>query len=330
MENYMGTMKSNLSSLSYWASLLMKHKMLLVLAALVIFLSIASDAFLAPMNITNVVRQISINGILAIAVTFVILTGGIDLSLGSIVALSGVISTSIVLQGGPDYIFLGLLGGVLVGAACGLVSGSIISIFKAPAFVVTLGMMTILRGLALMYTNGRPVVGFDSSFLVFGQGFVGFVPMPVAILILVFIVSLFVLMFTRFGRHIYAVGGNPEAARVSGVNVTMVKALAYVISGALAGLGGVILASRINVGQPVAGMGSELDAIAAVVIGGTSLSGGTGSVAGTIVGALIIGVINNGMNLMGVSSDWQQVILGVIIIVAVLIDITANRKKFSK
>lgn len=309
---------------------LMKYKMLFVLLVMVIFLSLATDVFLTPANITNVLRQISINAILALGVTFVILTGGIDLSLGSIVAFSGVISTSIVLHGGPNFVFLGLLGGVLVGAGCGFISGAVVSIFKAPAFVVTLGMMTVLRGFALMFTDGRPVVGFDRGFLVFGQGFVSFVPMPVAIALVVFLICLFVLAMTKFGRHIYAVGGNPEAARVSGINVKSVKTLAFTISGACAGLGGVILASRINVGQPAAGAGNELDAIAAVVIGGTSLTGGLGGVVGTIVGALIIGVINNGMNLMEVSSYWQQVIKGLIIVIAVIIDILANRKKFSQ
>lgn len=311
-------------------ALLLRYKMVFVLLAMVVFLSLATDVFMTPTNVTNVLRQISINAILALGVTFVILTGGIDLSLGSILAFSGVISTSIVLYGGPDFIILGLLGGILVGAGCGFISGLVVSIFKAPAFVITLAMMTILRGFALMFTDGRPVVGFDSGFLFFGQGFISFVPMPVAIAFIVFIISFFVLEMTKFGRHIYAVGGNPEAAMVSGINVKTVKTLAFTISGACAGLGGVILASRINVGQPAAGAGSELDAIAAVVIGGTSLSGGNGGAVGTVVGALIIGVINNGMNLMEVSSYWQQVIKGVIIALAVIVDIMANRKKFSK
>ena len=321
----MKTPRTGNSALSSAISLLMKHKMLLVLLAMVIFLSLASEFFLTQRNITNVLRQISINSILGIGVTYVILTGGIDLSLGSIVALSGVISTSVVLAGGPGSIYLGLLCGILVGAACGMVSGITISIFKAPAFVITLAMMTIIRGFALMFTDGRPVSGFDSGFLRFGQGIIWFIPTPVAILMLVLLISIFILSFTQFGRHVYAVGGNSEAARVSGINVRSVITLAYTICGACAGLGGVILASRINAGQPVSGQGSELDAIAAVVIGGTSLSGGVGGVGGTIIGALIIGVINNGLNLMEVSSYWQQVVKGLIIATAVIIDLVTNR-----
>jgi ribose/xylose/arabinose/galactoside ABC-type transport system permease subunit len=308
-------------------SFFLKYKMLLVLLALVAFLSAASDVFLTTRNITNVLRQISINAILGIGVTYVILTGGIDLSLGSIVAFSGVISTAVVKHGGHDWVFIGLLCGIAAGIACGLVSGALVSILKAPAFVATLAMMTAIRGFALMFTDGRPVTGFDSGFLQLGQGEILFLPTPVAVLILVLVVSAFILSYTRFGRYIYAVGGNAEAARVSGVSVKSVITSAYVICGACAGLAGVILASRINAGQPVSGQGSELDAIAAVVIGGTSLSGGVGGVFGTIVGALIIGVINNGLNLMEVSSYWQQVFKGVIIGVAVVIDIWTNRKK---
>jgi ribose/xylose/arabinose/galactoside ABC-type transport system permease subunit len=301
--------------------------MLFVLLGLVVFLSIASDVFLTTRNIANVLRQISINSILGIGVTFVILTGGIDLSLGSIVALSGVISTAIVKSGGSNWIVVGLLCGILSGAVCGLISGTLVAALRAPAFVATLAMMTIIRGFALMFTDGRPIVGFDSGFLHFGQGELWFMPTPVAILLIVLLTSAFILSFTRFGRYIYAVGGNVEAARVSGISVKSVIASAYTICGACAGLGGVILASRINAGQPVSGQGSELDAIAAVVIGGTSLSGGVGSVIGTIVGALIIGVINNGLNLMEVSSYWQQVFKGVIIAAAVVIDIWTNKKK---
>jgi ribose/xylose/arabinose/galactoside ABC-type transport system permease subunit len=272
----------------------------------------------------NLLRQISINGILAVGVTFVLLTGGVDLSLGSVVALTGVVAASFAHPG--EYTFLvPVLMGVLAGALCGAVNGMIVTRGRVAPFVATLGMMTSARGLALLASGGRPVSNLAPEFTRIGSGDIAAVPVPILIFFAVALVSHIFLKNMRWGRYIYAIGGNENAARASGIRVRGITAAAYTVCGALSGLAGVVLASRITTGQPNAGIGYELDAIAAVVIGGTSLNGGVGGVGGTILGALLIGVINNGLDLLNVSSYYQQIIKGVIIVGAVWLDRSKNR-----
>lgn len=301
------------------SEIIRKYGLILILLLTVIVLSLASDAFLTWTNIMNVLRQVSIIGILAVGMTFIILTAGIDLSIGSLMAVAAVVAASIVSYN-PDLVLIALIAGMLASGFLGGMSGVMAAKLNVAPFVATLAMMTIARGIALIYTNGRPI-GIDSeSFTFLGQGYLGPIPVPVAIFILITVIMGITLSTTKFGRYVYAIGGNENATRISGVNVPKVKIWVYVINGFLAGLAGMLLASRISSGQPNSGMGYELDAIAAVVIGGTSLFGGKGSLTGTIVGVLIIGVINNGLNLLDVSSYWQQIIKGLIIAGAVILD----------
>lgn len=278
-----------------------------------------SPAFRTLSNVENILQQISVNGIMAVGMTLVIITAGIDLSVGSVLALSAVVATSFA-HPGEHALIVPMALGILVGLACGTVNGILIAKKKLAPFIVTLGMMTIARGLALVYTSGRPVINLSDSYNEIGGGSFGPIPFPALIFFGVILMGVFILHFTRFGRYVYAVGGNELAAKVSGVNTDLVLVGVYALAGALAGVAGIVLSSRITSGPPATGAGSELDAIAAVVIGGTSLSGGIGSIANTIVGVLIIGVMNNGLDLLNVSSYWQQVVKGLIIVLAVLLD----------
>lgn len=293
-----------------------------LLAALLIVgsgLAVLEPLFLTPQNLVIVARQISINGILAVGVTYVLLTGGVDLSLGSVVALAGVVAASFAqAEGVPLVVPVGL--GVLTGLACGGVNGFLVAWGRVAPFIVTLGMMTAARGLALVLSGGRPVSGLRPEFNRLGSGDWLGIPLPVLTLAFVTFLSWVFLRHFRPGRYIYAVGGNEEAARAAGIGVRRVKLLAYAICGALAGLAGVVLAARITTGQPNAGVGYELDAIAAVVIGGTSLSGGVGGVGGTIQGALLMGMINNALDLLNVSSYYQNILKGALIVGAVWLD----------
>ncbi|MCD1265855.1 ABC transporter permease [Shinella sp. AETb1-6] len=309
-----------------------EYGIFLAFLLLVAILSVSNEFFLTPGNISNVLLQTSINGILAIGMTFVILTRGIDLSVGSVVALAGMVSASFVtssatagIAGAPYPMALALAAGILVGVACGAVVGLIVSRFSVPAFVATLGMLSAARGATLIYGGGRPVPGLSAEFRWIGTGNILGIPMPVILLALVFGISWWVLTRTRFGRYIYAVGGNPHAAKTSGLNVSRIRFMVYVISGALSGLAGMILSARTGSALPQAGIAYELDAIAAVVIGGTSLSGGVGRVTGTLIGALIIGVMNNGLDLMGIQSYYQQVLKGALIVGAVMLDQKRNQ-----
>jgi putative xylitol transport system permease protein len=309
-----------------------EYGIFLAFLLLVAILSVSNEFFLTPGNISNVLLQTSINGILAIGMTFVILTRGIDLSVGSVVALAGMVSASFVtssatagIAGAPYPMALALAAGILVGVACGAVVGLIVSRFSVPAFVATLGMLSAARGATLIYGGGRPVPGLSAEFRWIGTGNILGIPMPVILLALVFGISWWVLTRARFGRYIYAVGGNPHAAKTSGLNVSRIRFMVYVISGALSGLAGMILSARTGSALPQAGIAYELDAIAAVVIGGTSLSGGVGRVTGTLIGALIIGVMNNGLDLMGIQSYYQQVLKGALIVSAVMLDQKRNQ-----
>ncbi|WP_348944966.1 ribose ABC transporter permease [Chitinibacter sp. FCG-7] len=292
----------------------------LALLVLVAGLAITSPDFMTVGNLLNVFRQVSINALIAFGMTLVILLGGIDLSVGSILALSSVL-TALMLSHGIDPVVATSVG-VLAGAGMGMVNGLIISKGKVAPFIATLGTMTILRGLSLVFSEGRPITGLNSDFFaMLGGGYVaGFIPVPVILMLVMFAVFWFVLKRTVFGRHVYAVGGNEEAAALSGIKTDRIKIWVYTLSGAMAATAGMILTSRLNSAQPTAGTGYELDAIAAVVLGGTSLTGGRGWIFGTLVGALLIGILNNGLNLLGVSSFYQQVIKGVVILLAVLLD----------
>lgn len=304
-----------------------RYGILIALVVLCVALALVSENFLTSRNIINVLRQTSINGILAIGMTFVILTRGIDLSVGSVVALTGVVAASFAttsssgfIPGAPYIAIVPLIIGVLTGMAVGAISGVAVAHYAVPAFVATLGMLSAARGLTLIYSDGRPIPALTDGFRWIGTGDIAGIPMPIILFGLVFAVSHFVLTRTRFGRHVYAAGGNPHATKVSGISVNRIRFSVYVISGALAGIAGMILAARTGSALPQAGIAYELDAIAAVVIGGTSLAGGIGRVSGTVIGALLIGVMNNGLDLLGVESDHQQVIKGALIVAAVMLD----------
>jgi ribose transport system permease protein len=274
--------------------------------------------FLTVSNLLNVLEQTAINATVAVGMTFVIISGGIDLSVGSIVAVTGIVLAS-VLQAGAGAP-LAILAAVALGALFGVMNGLLITIGRLPPFIATLGMMSVARGTALVLTDGRPISGFGAEFRWLATGRIFMIPMPVLFAIVVYVIASFVLRRTRFGRYIYAIGGNEEATRLSGVPVSLHKTAVYAVSGVTSGLAAVLLTARLNSAQPIAGMMYELDAIAATVIGGTSLLGGEGTLSGTLIGALIMGVLRNGLNLLGVSSFLQQIVIGVVIIAAVLVD----------
>lgn len=302
---------------------------LIAFAVIYLFLSInpaTSEAFLTRQNMFNVLRQISTNLYLACGMTMVIILGGIDLSVGSIIALSGCITAAMVARHGVA-IPVAVVCGVIIGGVFGMINGTIISKTTIPPFIVTLATMNIARGFAYVYTGGSPVRVVSKQWQFIGAGYIGIVPTPVVILIFVLIVTAVLMNNTKFGRHIYAVGGNIQAAHYSGISVQKVKLWVYTFTGLMAGLSGVVLASRMYSGQPTAGEGAEMDAIAAVVVGGTSMSGGSGKIGGTIIGALIIGFLNNGLNLLNVNSFWQYVVKGLVILLAVFIDFLRNKNK---
>lgn len=286
---------------------------------LVVVLAITSPSFLTLQNILNVLRQSSIIGIIAIGMTFVIIKGGIDLSVGSILGFSAVVATSFAHPG--EYpLIVPILMGLLVGLGCGLVNGLIIAKWNVAPFIVTLGMLTAARGMTLVYTDGKPIINLSDAYNFIGSGY--FLGLPIAVIVFIFVIliGIFLLNFTKFGRHVFAVGGNEQAARLSGVGIFQVKIAVYAIAGLASGMAGILLSSRVMTGSPILGQGYELDAIAAVVIGGTSLAGGRGSIIGTVIGVLIISIMNNGLDLLNVSSYYQQIIKGAIIVLAVLLD----------
>jgi ribose transport system permease protein len=294
------------------------------LLVLCVGLWIATPYFATAANLTNVAEQSAIVGVIAIGMTFVILTGGIDLSVGSLVALVGVVIGTSLQRGVPVIaaIALGLLAGIVAGALNGLM----ITRGPLPPFIATLGMMSVARGAALMLSDGRPISGFPEGLRALATSDVFGMPAPVVMMLALYLLAYLVLTRTVFGRYMYAIGGNEEATALAGVKVRLWKTVVYAISGLSAGVCAVLLVARLNSAQPIAGIGYELDAIAAVVIGGTSLLGGSGSVIGTLIGALIMSVLRNGLNLLGVSSYLQQVAIGVVIIAAVLIDMALRRR----
>lgn len=294
-----------------------KYGLVIVFVVLCVGLGLLSDRFFTVSNVINILRQSTINGIIAIGMTYVILTAGIDLSVGSILALTGVVTASLLQRDGisvPTAVVVGLSTGALLG----LVNGAIITQLKVPPFVTTLGMMTIARGLALTFTEGRPITGLPDSFRVMGTGAIGPIPMPIFVAGFAFLVGYVILNHTSIGEYILALGNNPVAARYAGININVYTILVYVVAGVLSALAGMILIARLNSAQPTAGLGYEFDAIAAVVVGGTSFAGGEGSLWGTLLGVLVIAVLNNGLNLLDVSSFYQPVVTGVVIALALL------------
>jgi len=308
---------------------LIKFQSVIALLVMCIVLSFLSDRFLTGENAWNVMRQISVNVIISVGMTLVILTGGIDLSVGSILALAGAVTAGM-LKFGAEFtdmnVYLGftllgaLVGGTLVGTVLGWFNGITITRFKVPPFVATLAMLTIARGLTMLWTGGFPITGLGDNMAFIGTGWFLGIPMPVWISAIIVLMAVVLTNKTTLGRHIYAIGGNETAARLSGIKIKKVKVIVYSIAGALAGIGGIIVTSRLDSAQPNAGLSFELDSIAAVVIGGTSLSGGKGTIMGTVQGALIIGILNNGLVLLNVSPFWQQVIKGIVILLAVVIE----------
>jgi ribose transport system permease protein len=297
--------------------LLQRFGLILSFLLLCVVLTLLSDRFLTVNNAVNVLRQSTINGIIAVGMTFVILTAGIDLSVGATLALSTVVTANLLQQGIP--VLLAVLLGLVLGAAVGFLNGLIITKARVPPFVATLGMMTVGRGLALTYTQGRPITGLPEAFRFIGTGSLGPIPMPIVIAGLTFLVGWVVLSRTRIGEYIYAIGNNPVAARYAGIATDSYITFVYVLAGLLSALAGMILVARLNSAQPTAGLGYEFDAIAAVVVGGTSFAGGEGSLGGTLLGVLVIAVINNGLNLLNVSSFYQPVVTGIVIALALLI-----------
>ena len=283
-----------------------------------ILMAFASDNFFTVNNILNVLRQVSVVGILAVGMTFVILTGGIDLSVGAVMALAGTIAAGLMvnmgLHGG-----IGLLAAVGVGVGLGLFNGALVAWGKMPAIIVTLATMGIARGLGLIYSGGYPISGLPGWVSWFGVGRVGIVPVPVIIMVVVYALAWVLLQRTAFGRHVYAIGGNETAARLSGVRTRLVKLAVFGISGLTASIAAIVLTGRLMSGQPNAGVGFELDAIAAVVLGGTAIAGGRGLILGTLIGAVLLGILNNGLNLMGINPYMQDVIKGLIILLAIYI-----------
>ena len=299
------------------------------LVAMILFLYIwptTHATFLTTKNIFNVLRQSSTNLMLACGMTMVIILGGIDLSVGSIIAMSGVLGAACVVWGGAPEI-VGIAVAILSGLVFGLLNGLVIALTKIPPFIVTLASMNIAKGIAYVYSGGKPIRCMTDSWKFLGAGYIGPFPTPVITMLIVFVVAVLFLNRTRMGRHIYAVGGNDTAARFSGISTAKVKFVVYSFSGLMAGLAGITIASRLYSGTCTSGDGAEMDAIAAVVVGGTSMSGGSGKLGGTLIGVLIIGILNNGLNLMGVNSDWQYIIKGAVILLAVYVDFLRSTKK---
>lgn len=314
-----------------------KYGIYFVFIIMVIGMSVASPVFLTGRNLMNVIRQVSVIGLISLGVTLVIISKGIDLSSGSVLAVAAVVAASFgqtadwhakMFPSLPELpVIVPLLAALAIGLICGAINGTLIAKTGIPAFIATLGMMVSARGVALLYTDGRPVSSLTESFQYIGQGYILGIPVPVLIYLTMVFITWVLLNHTKFGKNIYAIGGNIHAAEVSGVNVQRNLIKIYAYAGLLAGLAGMVLAARVNTGQPGMGVSYELDAIAATTIGGTSHSGGIGTIGGAFVGALILGVLNNGLNLLGVSAYWQQIIKGCIIVGAVIIDMRKNAKK---
>lgn len=319
-------MGNDKSSMMVLGDLFRRFSVFVILLGIGTIFALGSERFLLVDNLLNIALQTSMIAIVAIGMTFTILTAGIDLSVGSVMALAGALAAGLAAKQGlatPVAIILALAAGGGIGA----INGLLIVRGGVPPFVATLAMLAVARGATLVYTQGRPIAGLDESFIWLGNGKVLGLPVPVLIMLVLTAVAYFILRHTRFGLHVYATGGNPETTRLAGVSTDRVTLMVYVISGLCAALAGILLTARLWSAQPNAATGWELDAIAAPVLGGTSLFGGVGSVGGTVVGAFIIGVLSNGLNLLGISSYYQQVIKGIVFILAVMLDLFTKRRK---
>ena len=313
-----------------------KSQSLIALFLLCLFISLLSDKFMTSTNLWNVLRQISVNVCISVGMTLVVLMAGIDLSVGSVLGLSAAVCAGL-LKSGLSFesmdLFVGftvlgaIVAAMLIGMLLGLFNGWVITKFAIPPFVATLAMLTIARGLTMLYTEGIPISNLGPKFEFIGSGWILGIPVPVWISLIMVLIVVFLTNKTAFGRYIYAIGGNEKAAFLSGININKIKLAVYGIAGMMAAVGGVLVTSKLNSAQPNAGMSYELDSIAAVVIGGTSLSGGVGTVTGTVIGAVIIGVLNNGLVLLDVSPFWQQVVKGIVILLAVIIDKMNQKNK---
>lgn len=305
--------------------ILRQFGLLFVALFIVILMSFLSPVFLTSQNITNILRQISLNGILSVGMTFVILTGGIDLSVGSVVGITGVITGSLMIN--DTNWMAAALAALVLSVICGAINGWLIAYVGFQPFIATLSTMTIGRGFALAYSNGKPYTITNAGFIKIGQGYLGSIPIPIILLVIFCAAGLIILQMTTFGRYVFAIGGNKSAARLSGVRTRRVELFVYVISSVCAWMVGLILAARISSGQPTAGESYEMDAIAATAIGGTSMNGGIGSLTGTILGFVIIGLLSNSMNVMNINSFYQQIVKGLLIIIAVFLDMKTKGKK---
>jgi inositol transport system permease protein len=305
-----------------------KNGIFFVLVILFLFSSIFVNGFFTPTNLTNVMRQIAVVTMVALGATFVIILGHINVAYGSEIALIGCVSCAVMV--GTGNVFLAVLAAIALGMLIGGLNGFIITKFGIPAFIMTLAVTTAARGAALLFTGGIPISRMGPSFLILGQGNIGIIPVSVIILLVLFFITWVFLNKTTFGRYIYAVGGNENAAIASGIKSKRVIFKAFILDGTLTAIAGVVLMSRMNSGQPSAAVGYEFDAITAVVVGGTSLSGGSGSMVGTVIGAIIVGIINNVQNLLNINTQWQQVVKGAIILLAVILDVVSKRRAKSR
>jgi ribose transport system permease protein len=310
----------------HWRELARRYSVFLILLGLGLIFATRSEQFLTSSNLLNISLQTAIIAIVAVGMTFTILTAGIDLSVGSVVALSGALAAGLVVRQELDT-FVAIPLALAAGGLIGWVNGLLIVKGKMPPFVATLAMLSVARGVTLVYTEGRPIAGIDERFIYLGGGSVWGIPMPVLIMLAVFALGWLTLRYTRFGNYVMATGGNPEIGRLAGIPTGRILVSVYVISGVTAALGGILLTARLWSAQPNAAVGLELDAIAASVLGGVSLFGGVGSLMGTLAGAFILGILSNGLNLMGVPSFYQQVIKGVVLILAVMLDLWTKRRR---
>lgn len=304
-------------------SVFLRYALYIVAAIMFVAMSLLSDDFLTARNIMNIIRQNAFVGMIAIGMTFVIITGGIDLSVGSLIAFGSMCAAFFCTTDSPDRILpvpVVILIGLAASMLIGLVNGLLITKGRVAPFIATLGTMTITRGLELLINDGRQIIHLTDEYCAMGQGFVGRLPIPIIVYVAIILIGFLVLHFTKFGRHVYAVGGNINAAKASGIKADRVIIAVYVMVAAFAGISGMVLSARLGSASPISGNGYDMDAIAAVVIGGTSLSGGVGTIVGTIIGTFILGIITNGLDLLNVSAYYQQVIKGLIIIAAVLLD----------
>ena len=306
-------------------SLISEYFIFVIFIIIVIGLTILKPSFITPSNLVNILKQASINGILAFGMMFVIISGGFDMSVGSTVAFSGILAA--MLGQGNNPLILALIAALLAGLGVGLINGVGVAVGELPPFIMTLGTMTAVRGLALLASNGKPVIGMSEPYKAIAAGSIAGIPMLAVFLIIVIIICSFVLAKTVYGRRVYACGGNLQAAKVAGINTTAIRISTFAIAGFLAGLCGFLMTSRVTIGQPTAAESYEMDAITACVVGGVSMTGGVGKPWGVVVGTLLITVIANGLDILGVSSHWQKIVKGLIIVLAVLIDVKGKSRK---